>query len=77
MSTKVVRPTDPIALALIQQKRQTGVMLADLILTGIEGLIEDARAGDAGARALCRRMAEAGTAIRGIAVVRLPGEIES
>lgn len=71
---RVVTPKDPLAIALIQQKRQTGSILADLILTGIEGLIEQARAGDLRARAVCRRMAEAAGDIRGIAALRLPDE---
>ena len=77
MKPKVVRPTDPLAIALIQQKRQTGVALLELILTGVEGLIEDARAGEPNARALARRIFEASHAIKLITSVRLPGELES
>jgi hypothetical protein len=77
MSSKVVRPTDPLTIALVQQKRQTGVALAELILTGLEGLIEDARGGEPNARALCRRIADASNEIRLIAAVRLPNEAES
>lgn len=77
MKSKVIRPTDPVTIALIQQKRQTGVVLAELILTGLEGLIEDSRAGEPNARALCRRIAEASNEIRLISAVRLPTEAES
>jgi hypothetical protein len=74
---RVVRPTDPLAIALVQQKRQTGAALAELILTGLEGLIENAQGGDRMSRAVCRRIAEAGANIKAIAAVRLPDELES
>ena len=70
--TRVVIPTDPIAVALIQQKQATGSQLAELILTGLEAIIQQARAGDPAARAVCRRMAEAAADVRLVAAVRLP-----
>ena len=75
--TRVVRPTDPLAISLIQQKQNTGSILAELILTGLEAMIQQARAGDPGARAVCRRITEAAAEMRLIAAVRLPDELES
>lgn len=72
--TRTMTPTDPLAIALVQQKQNTGSILAELILVGIEAMIQQARTGDPAARAVCRRMAEAATDIRGVAAVRLPGE---
>jgi hypothetical protein len=69
-----VKATDPLAIALVQQKQSLGAGLAELILTGLEAIIQQARAGDPAARAVCRRMAEAGNDVRGVAAVRLPGE---
>jgi len=75
--TREVRPTDPLAIALVQQNRARGAALASVVLDGLEGMVENARAGDPGSRAVLRRFAEAFDAARAIAAVRLPDEAES
>lgn len=72
--TRRLRPTDPVAILLVQQKQSMGAQLAELVLTGLEAMVEQARAGDPGARAVCRRIAEAASDIRLVAAVTLPGE---
>lgn len=48
-----------------------------MVLEGIEGVIQSARAGNADDRAACRRIAYLLDEVKAIASVRLPGENEN
>lgn len=77
MNPKMVKLTDPMAIQLATQNQHRGYVLASMVLEGIEGVIQSARAGNAEDRAACRRIAYLLEEVKAIASVRLPGENES
>lgn len=70
---RVVKPTDPMVIALVQQNHSRGMAALTIVLDGLEALIQQARR-DPESRLLARRLRWALRELDAIASISLPGD---